>query len=63
MNKMLLITIGLAVAIVATLLLSHLVTVDHFQQVYGLSFGSNNKYCYLDLDRWHSIVWGCESAR
>ena len=56
-------TIEILIVAAIGLLASHMFTIDHFDGVYGLSFGTNNKYCYVDLDQWHAIVWGCESAR
>ena len=51
------------IVVVVIVLAKHLVQIDHFDRVYGISTGLNNHYCYLDLDQWHAVVWGCESAR
>lgn len=56
-------TIEILIVAAIGLLVSHMFTIDHFDRVYGFSFGTNSHYCYLDLDQWHALVWGCESAR
>lgn len=46
----------------AVALAGHLVTFDHLPGVTGLSVGTNNHYCSLDLTR-GALSWGCEAAR
>ena len=53
---------ALAVIAIAVVLAARLVTFDHLPGVVGLSVGTDNHYCSVDLTR-DALSWGCESAR
>ena len=54
---------ALAVIAAGLALTAHLVTFDHLPGIVaGVSVGTNNHYCSVDLTR-DALSWGCESAR